>query len=166
MKVLHSSVINAKLLQQVSRREINRAAGRRRALSGIVGQNVIEWRLREIGVLMVEAVHTPWKVQRVNGKIVGAIPQEKVSGDFRGILPGGRSVLVEVKNFETLPYGAFKKHQVDALNAHHANGGVSLVGWVCGSENFLLAWPLPGFVPRTSFPVEAARRLNITKVHP
>jgi hypothetical protein len=161
-----SRVIAAKLQEGADAYCKNAAAGRRRMRTGIVGQNVIEWRLREIGVLMVEAVNTPWKIMRVGGRITGAIPQEKVSGDFRGILPGGRSVLVEVKTFDRLTFGAFKKHQHDALNDHHRLGGVSLVGWVCGSEQFILRWPLPDFVPRASLAIETARQLNIRRIHP
>jgi hypothetical protein len=89
---------------------------------------------------------------------------EKVSGDWRGILPGGMSVLVEVKTVERLMYSEFADHQVDALNKHHAAGGLSLIGWVCGSENFVLRWPVPSFVPRTSLAIETARQLDVKGV--
>lgn len=160
MKVLHSIVIGQKLATQESRREINRAAGRRRNRTGQVGQDVILWRLLEIGVQMVESVNTPWKIKRVGGKIVGAIPMKKVNGDFRGIMPGGQSVLVEVKTNATLPYAAFQDHQRAALDEHHRLGGLSLVGWVCGAESFVMRWPLPGFRPHTSLAIETARQLN------
>jgi len=160
----HSRVIAAALDQMFERRASNAAAGRRRQRSGVVGQSVIELRLRALGVLMLEAVNTPWKIVRVGGRIVGAVPMKKVSGDFRGMLPGGRSVLVEVKSFGRLPYGAFKAHQVQSLADHHASGGLSLVGWVFPGGDVLMAWPIPGFLPRTSVSVERAKALNVVAI--
>ncbi len=165
-----SRVIAAKLQQRADNYEKNRAMGQRSMAKGIVGQDVIMWRLRAIGVLMVERVHTPWRIERSRAKpgqpsrIIAAYPLEKVSGDFRGVLPGGKSVLVEVKRVAHLTFGEFDKHQVDALNEHAQLGGLSLIGWVYEGGDAVLAWPVPGFGPRTSLSVETARRLNITRI--
>lgn len=167
MKVLHSVVIGQKLDAQASRREANAARGRRNKKAGEAAQTVFEWRLRALGIRMVEAIHTPWKIVRhpVTRKIVNAIQMEKVSGDYRGILAGGRSVLVEVKRRDHLVFSAFEGHQVRALDEHHQAGGLSLIGWQWPGGDSLMVWPIPGFVPRTSLSIETAMRLNVTRIH-
>lgn len=165
-----SRVISEKLQQRADRYEANRAMGQRSMAKGIVGQDVIMWRLRSIGVLMVERVHTPWRIERSRGRngqpsrITAAYPLQKVSGDFRGILPGGRSVMCEVKRVDVLRFSEFDKHQVEALNDHAQLGGLSLIGWCFPGGDAVLAWPVPGFNPRTSLSVETARALNITRI--
>ncbi len=164
MKVLHSVVIGQKIDAQASRREANRARGRRNRAQGEAGQSAIELRLLEIGVQMVEAVHTPWRIKRVGGRIVGATPMKKVSGDFTGLLLGGRSVRCEAKTVEHLVFSEFADHQVKALDQHHQLGGISLIGWsIPGGDAYVLRWPVPGFVPRTSLSIETARRFNLTR---
>jgi hypothetical protein len=99
---------------------------------GEVGEFMVRGRLTSWGLLMVEKIHVPWKIIRgANGVIVRAVPLEKVSGDFRAMMPGGRSVLCEVKSREDGPLSLsdFEDHQHRALIAHAAGGGLSLVAW-------------------------------------
>lgn len=165
-----SRVIDAKLQQQAGGYEERRARGKRNMARGTTGQEVIGWRLRALGLLMVERVHTPWRVQRTPAKngqpsrITGATQMEKVSGDWRAVMPGGKSVLVEVKAVDHLTFSEFADHQVKALNDHLAAGGLSLIGWVFTGGDAVLVWPVPGFVPRTSLAIETAKRLNITRI--
>lgn len=160
-------IIQQKLDAQSLARPANAIRGRKNYKQGEVAQDLFEIRLRSLGVLMVERIHTPWKIVRhpVTRKIVNAIQMEKVSGDFRGILPGGRSVLVEVKSCEHLVFSAFADHQVNALNEHRETGGLSLIGWKWPTGDAILQWPIIGFIPRTSLPIEYAERFNITRIH-
>jgi hypothetical protein len=117
-----------------------------------------------MGVLMVERIHTPWNIIRhpATRKIITAFPLEKVSGDFRGVLPGGRSVLCEVKSCDRLVFSAFDKHQITALNDHFKAGGLSLIGWKWADGNSLMRWPVEGFGPRTSLASQRAKVLDIS----
>jgi penicillin-binding protein-related factor A (putative recombinase) len=113
---------------------------------------------------MVERIHTPWNIIRhpVTRKIITAFPLEKVSGDFRGIFPGGRSVLCEVKSCDKLLFSAFDKHQIDALNNHTAAGGLSLVGWKWPDGDSLMIWPIVGFRAGTSLSPDQAKPADIS----
>ncbi|MCA9980330.1 MAG: hypothetical protein KDD89_05845, partial [Anaerolineales bacterium] len=73
---------------------------------GNIGQMLTERELELRGVQMVEPIETGFGIVRGRGgKIVSAFPLEKVAGDFRGVLEGGRSVLVEAKTTPArLPY--------------------------------------------------------------
>ena len=78
-------------------------------------------------------IETGWTIVRSGGKIVSAIPKEKVDGDFTCVEPGtGRSVLVEVKRraHTRLVYSDIPNHQREALTAHSEAGGLSLLLWV------------------------------------
>ena len=127
------------------------ALGRQNHKEGDIGQAVARYTLQRMGIQMLEPVHTPWKVmfQNTGGrrKVVNAFPVEKVSGDFRGVAPGGRSVLVEVKSRstrDTFRWSDLEPHQRDALQLHHELGGLSLVCWVIDNgECLVMAWPLP-----------------------
>lgn len=100
---------------------------------GAVGESHIEARLVAWGFVLVEKVHTPWKVLfGKGGRIVRAFPVEKVCGDFRAVMrPSGRSVLVEVKSRESGPlsWTDFEAHQHAAMKAHSDAGGLTLIGW-------------------------------------
>jgi len=113
------------------------AIGRQSQHDGEVGQNIAHYTLSRLGVEMVEAVYTPWKVLFKNTssgrKVVNAFPLRKVSGDFRGVLPGGRAVLIEVKSRttrDTFRWSDLEDHQKDALHENSGFGGLSLVCWV------------------------------------
>lgn len=126
---------------------------------GNAGELLVRRQLELRGVLLVEKIETGWGIVRgKGGRIVSAYPLEKVAGDFRGVLPGGRSVLVEAKTTEgTLPYSQLKNHQHKALKAHHDAGGLSLVAWVYDVERdgvLIFEYPAPYFKPRKSANLE------------
>jgi hypothetical protein len=135
---------------------MNQAAkNSRNRKQGNAGENLVLTELLRRGVALVERIETGWGIVRgKGGKIVSAFPLAPVSGDFRGILAGGRSVLVEVKTIpERLPYSALELHQHVALKDHHDDGGLSLVAWVNGEVVIIFEYPNPAFKPRKSITV-------------
>lgn len=122
--------------------------GRRNRAAGEAVEDYAADLLRRLGLAMIERVHTPWKVVRgKGGAIKHAFPVEKVSGDFRAVLPStGQSVLVEVKSrAQQLCWSDFRPHQREALTDHDAAGGLSLVVWheqQSGTVH-VFAWPCP-----------------------
>lgn len=141
--------------------------GRVNRLRGEIAQTIIQRRLQALGVLMLEPVHTPWRLRRVGCRIVGATPLAKVSGDFRGIAPGGagRSILVEVKfRPARLLFSDLEPHQRLALDSNASAGGLSYLAWVWDGGDALLAWPIPGFLPRTSISAGAAMAQNVVAI--
>ncbi len=71
---------------------------RRNRKAGYSSEEAAAAQLRAMGFHMVEPIQTGWRVVRDrHGHIVKAFPLEKVSGDIRAVAPGGKSVLVEVK---------------------------------------------------------------------
>lgn len=166
-----SRVIQAALAQRDLKRAKNAATGKRNHAIGGKVQDEFADLLRTLGVRMVETVHTGWTVIRhkETRQIVGAFPIEKVSGDVRGVLAGGTSVLCECKKRgDRLTFSDLEQHQHDALNYHHAAGALSLVGfkWEAqGGGRSLMAWPIPGFVARTSISIERAQQLNIRRIY-
>ena len=86
--------------------------------------------MRGMGFVCCRLIHTGWRIHRVGGKIVSATPKAAVVGDIAAILPGGRSVLVEVKDRpERLSYSDLEEHQHSALIEHQRQGGLSLIAW-------------------------------------
>lgn len=132
--------------------------GRKSQRSGSVGEDIAKMALRTMGVCMVEQIATPIvTTQRRNGW-VKIRRKEKVSGDIRGLLPGGRRVLAEVKtvNDDRLIFSRLKPHQVDALNENHELGAVSLLVLVHPYGHCVMRWPIEGFGPRTSIHIDDA----------
>jgi hypothetical protein len=96
--------------------------------------------LGRCGITELEEVHTPFRVVRALRKgrrvIVDAFPLKKVSGDWRGVAPGGRSLLCEVKSRtgegrdDVLRWSDLQPHQREAMTRHAAAGGLSLLAWV------------------------------------
>lgn len=137
---------------------------RREDRIGKMGQEQAASALRRLGVNMVEKIGTPTKLipARVKGTFK-VIWGERVSGDHRGILENGISVLAETKTIldSNLKWSDFRDHQPGALDAHHSYGGVSLVVWVHDSGIYVMRWPIPGFGPRKSITPEQAAALQI-----
>ena len=130
---------------------------------GDVGQGVAALALSLAGVLQVEKIGTPVRlipVPSARPNVYQVIFGEKVSGDHRGILPGGRSVLAETKTHDepTLPWSMLRPHQPERLTAHHDAGGLSLLVWVHCDTAYILRWPVPGFGPRGSIALDYAKR--------
>jgi hypothetical protein len=67
--------------------------------------------------------------------------------------------MAEVKTIDqhNLRWSDFRPHQPAALTEHADLGGLTLVIWVYGNEQFVLSWPIPGFGPGKSISPEWAR---------
>ena len=117
--------------------------GKRNRRTGETAEAIARRELERMGIGMLERVHTPWGIKRLGKRIISAYPKEKVSGDFRGIELGGRSVLVEVKEREdgVLSLSDFAPHQREALSKHHLLGGLSMFVWVYNGVGKILKWP-------------------------
>lgn len=117
------------------------------------GQNLARSVLDGLGIECLEKIGTPIKaipMGKVRGQEVWqVIWGEKVAGDHRGVLPGGRSVLIETKTIveRNLVWSDFREHQPGKLSAHDNMGGLSLVVWVHSPEVYVMEWPITGFGP-------------------
>lgn len=165
-------VIQEKLEQMAARRPANQARGRRNHAKGENGQMIIRIRLQQLGVLLVEPIHVGWKIIRCHktSRIIDARPLEKVSGDIRAVLPGGRSVHCEVKKkADRLSWSDFDDHQIKALDAYRAAGALALVGFVWefdGGGHAVMTWPIPGLAPGKTLSVPQAKMLNLKAIRP
>jgi len=133
---------------------------------GRAGQNVAAATLSRIGIEMVEEIGTPVKLIPASAQrrdVFRVVFGEKVSGDHRGILRGGRSVLAETKTIldRNLRYSDLREHQPGRLTDHARLGGLSLLVWVHTSGTYVMSWPIVGFVEGKGITPEAAHLLNI-----
>jgi hypothetical protein len=103
----------------------------KRQREGELGQIQAANLLRLLGATCVQRISTPWRIHRVKGRVVGATPVGQVAGDFTGLLPGGRGLLVEVKRRtdDALAWGDMEPHQHRHMVEHDAAGGASWVVW-------------------------------------
>jgi hypothetical protein len=87
-----------------------------------------------------------------------------VSGDHRGILPGGRSVLAETKTIleRNLVWSDLRDHQPERLDEHTRWGGLTFLVWVSARGVFIMRWPIPGFGPGKGITLEKAEQLDVT----
>ena len=102
----------------------------KRKRNGDIGETQAADLLRLLGATCVQRISTPWRIARNGfGKIVGASPVGKVTGDFTGLLPGGQGLLVEVKRREDglLSWGDLEEHQHRSLHAFSVAGGAAWV---------------------------------------
>jgi len=128
---------------------IARLAGQMAVRHGLHGEAIARTLLDQHGVRSLWRIETGWRIHRVNGRIVGANPLRAVPGDWRGIMPGGRSVICEVKERpERLIWSDLEAHQHAALQEHADLGGLSLLAWVSKHRAFLLPYPCPTLAPR------------------
>lgn len=121
------------------------------------------------GINMVEQIGTPVilipvKASRPNTYQV--IFGEKVSGDHRGLIGNGISVLAETKTIldRNLRYSDLREHQPARLTEHAEYGGISLIVWVHGTGAYVMRWPVEGFGPGTSISHERAQELDTETV--
>lgn len=136
---------------------------------GEAGQQQGAGALRRAGVEQVEHIGTPIKRIPHPDKKWAALGYariiygERVAGDHRGVLPGGRSVLAEIKTvFEgNLLWKHFKPHQPDKLTAHAEAGGLSVVVWVGPRGAMILRWPIPGFRKGKGLTLDQAEALDL-----
>ena len=135
-----------------------RLKNKRNQKRGQRGQEIAALALERAGFTCIRPIETGWRViQRFDLKrqrmvVVSASPREKVAGDFTAVEPGsGRAVLVEVKAREgTVLWSDLEQHQIEALDAIVAAGGIGLVAWVCGVECRLYRWPIASWGPGKS----------------
>jgi len=142
---------------------------REEQLIGKHGQNMAASALSRIGIEMVEQIGTPVKLIPAGSQrrdVYRVIFGEKVSGDHRGILCGGISVLAETKTIldRNLRYSDLREHQPGRLNLHAEFGGVSLLVWVHHTGVYIMKWPIEGFMAGKSISIEMARELNIETI--
>lgn len=141
---------------------------------GAAGQQQGALALRRAGVEQVEHIGTPIKrtphpekkwAELGYAKVVYG---EEVAADHRGVLPGGRSVLAEVKTvFDgNLTWTHFKSHQPGKLTEHAEYGGLSVVVWVSPKGCFILRWPIPGFRKGKGVTLEQAEALDLVDLRP
>jgi hypothetical protein len=136
---------------------------------GAAGQDLAQTALREIGVEFVHKIGTPIKMIP-SGRKDGTyriIFGEKVAGDTRGILPGGRSVLAEIKTIysDRLVYSDLRPHQPGQLSLHSEWGGVSLLVWVHESGVYIMQWPIKGFKKGIGIDVEWAESIRVENIN-
>ncbi len=123
----------------------NSMKGRLAQAAGASAETLVRGRLTWLGVPFVQRIHTGWKIIRRNGVVIDARPVERVAGDWWGILPDGRCLLVEVKDREAekLSLSDLEPHQRRALDAVQMAGGVSVVAWVTPrGDCWFLDWPI------------------------
>jgi hypothetical protein len=118
---------------------------------------------------MVEQIGTPVLLipvvaQRRNTYQV--IFGEKVSGDHRGLIGNGISVLAETKTIldRNLRYSDLREHQPARLAEHTNYGGISLLVWVHGTGAYVMRWPIEGFEAGKSITREQAQELDAETV--
>jgi len=135
-----------------------RIQGARNKLMGAHGEAIAKRALINMGFRCINQIATPSKLNRRTGKVVYSAA---VTGDYFAVGPEGVSVLVEVKthNEDTLPYSFLKPHQHKDLHDHDMAGGLTYLIWVHDRIPHVIPWPVLGFVPRSSFKIEQARRL-------
>lgn len=127
-----------------------RKRGRIATIDGEAAQNITMRLMREMGLMCVERIETGFKVISKGGKIIGARPAKKVSGDIRAIASNGQAVHVECKfrPNDRLIWTDFEEHQPGHLQAVTDAGGLAFVSWVTSIHPprlFWLKWPIPGF---------------------
>lgn len=136
---------------------------------GSAGQARAASYLSGLGLYMVEVIGTPVRLipyQHTSRKDVFAVHYgEKVSGDHRAILPGGRSVLIETKTIldRNLRYSDLRPHQPAGLSFHARMGGLSLLVWVHDTGINVMEWGIEGikgFQPGKSIDIQQARGLD------
>lgn len=137
---------------------------RREAKLGKAGEEHAMNAIRGLGVEMVERIGTPFTILKTkpNHWYQGFFG-EKVSGDARGVAPGGRSVLVETKTIwgRNLRYSDLREHQPERLSQHAELGGWSLLVWVHNSGIFIFEWPISDFCNGKSITPTRAQSLDI-----
>ena len=140
--------------------------------SGKHGQKMAASYLSGLGIEDIEEIGTPVIITpaKVGGSsrrnVYHVIYGAKVSGDHRGVLPDGSSVLIETKtvNENTLGWSQMRPHQPDRLSRHAKHGGaVSLLVWVNHPDIFVMRWMpdgIAGFMPGKGISRERAKALH------
>ena len=130
----------------------NREQGKRNQAVGKKAEKIVANRLRSMGLKIVEPIGTPVRLTPYRsqyGKVIRGVFRvvfgDRVSGDIKAFVPGGRGVLCEVKytgDIDRLQYSRLKDHQVEALWKCLEVGGLPLLAWVNDWGVFVMEWPL------------------------
>lgn len=144
-------------LSQLQRSHRSRTAQRR----GTNAELLVGLRLRQLGFRCLERVVTPKTSRVVKGKLVTRHTR-KVSGDWRGVGAGGRSLIVEVKKrgARNLCFSDFAPHQWASLRDHHAAGGISLIAYLAGDTLYFLPIQYVQIGPGESIAADAAAAID------
>jgi hypothetical protein len=145
------------------------ARNRANARKGNVTEHQVARLMAAMGFLHVEPIERAWSVKWQDGKIRGAIPRAKVSGDITAVCPGGagRAVHVEVKapKQPRLSIADFRGHQIQIMDEKAASGVLVLVAWVHLPHGVaLLPWPVAKLAPRRPISWQEAQQQRITEV--
>lgn len=127
------------------------------------GQQQAASYLAGLGICMLEPIGNPYQIihQLSNGHFE-VIFSDVASGDHRGILPDGSSVLIETKTVldGNLTYSHMREHQPERLSYHASFGSaLSLLVWVHNSGIYVMRWfdyGIEDFAPRRSITPELA----------
>ncbi|CAB5079727.1 hypothetical protein UFOVP141_47 [uncultured Caudovirales phage] len=147
------------------------AQARMRQRRGAVGQEAALFHLQALGVRGLQEIATPIITKQVGRFRVVVGYRKKVCGDILGRLPGGRSVLVEVKSCEApkLPWNELQPHQRAHLLEHAKDGGLALVAWhyrFAPMARNVAIFPVdaaPGWSNGHPLPWETALALSVTR---
>lgn len=130
------------------------------------GQTKAASYLSGVGIEMLEEIGNPYSIIRwmPNGYFE-VVFTDVASGDHRGVLPDGTSVLVETKTVydSNLTYSHMRDHQPERLSRHASFGALSLLVWVHNSGIYVMRWyedGIEGFAPRKSITPELAQNLH------
>lgn len=141
---------------------------------GAQAERTIQFLMSQMGFRFVEPIETGWRVQRIKGRITGATPIQKVSGDITAVTPHCRPVHVEVKSIvgrkvgnkfvdDRLSASAIDTHQRKALNDKSEFGVYCYLGVVSFKHRFqgLIPWSADLIPPRSSVSLDVFRELAI-----
>lgn len=141
--------------QNIGKHGQNTAAS---VLSGRCGINMVEKIGSPVTLIPVQNHKSNDRRQNVYQVLWG----EKVSGDHRGVIGNGLSVLAETKTIQdrNLRYSDLREHQPGKLSEHTEYGGISLLVWVHGTGAYVMRWPIEGFGPGKSISHERAEEID------
>ena len=131
-------------------------------IRGEQGQSIAARALEGLGVNMVERIGSPVKLipchLGARRDVYRVVWGEKVSGDHRGLLANGVSILAETKTIldRNLRYSDLREHQPGKLQEHSDSNGISFLVWVHSSGVYIMRWPIDGFGPGKSIGVDRA----------
>ena len=146
--------------------------GRENQLHGAHGEQLASSVLVGMGVNDPEKIGTPVQLtpyfkygKKAPEKGVFRVKfGEKVSGDRRGVLDNGISVLIEVKTLldkDRIIFSDMRDHQPERLARHASYGkALSLLVWVHSSGVYAMRFPIAGFGPGKSIKLKQAIDLH------
>lgn len=135
---------------------------------GKQGERIAHLNLNLLQIKMILKIPNSWRIIGKTSKrgVYKCVAGNKIEGDFRGILPNGRSVLIEVKrrNTKTLSFSALANHQIARLDQHSELNGLSLLVWIrendlFGLSAYIMKWPIVGFESGSTISVSKADAL-------